>query len=143
MSCPWDLSFAILRTSRQFRLRGHVAVRDRLSRLVHKTRLEMIDCQPCSGQPHPQHPLHRYKLRSTKTERPHRGWGAEITYVPGQRGCLWRALANWAASRSWKAAGVQAGLGALRFDPGRRTVGEGSDQLRAGDRQSCNDPATA
>lgn len=102
MSCPWDPSFAILRTSRQFRLRGHVAVRDRLSRLVHKTRLEMIDCQPCSGQPHPQHPLHRYKLQSTKIKRPHRGWGAEITYVPGQRRCLWLALANWAASRSWK-----------------------------------------
>jgi len=59
--------------------------------------LEAIYQAPRTSDPHPEHRIYPYLLRSLEITRPNQVWCADITYIPVQRGFLYLvAIMDWA-----------------------------------------------
>ncbi|WP_198005472.1 IS3 family transposase [Sulfitobacter sp. EE-36] len=86
--------------------REEIAVgRHRVRRLMAKMGLEAVYKRPKTSQPHPQHPVYPYLLRSLQIERPNQVWCADITFVPVRNGFLYLvAIMDWASRKvlSWR-----------------------------------------
>ena len=76
--------------------------RRRAARLMRLMGLQAIYRAPRTSDPHPEHRVWPYLLRGLAIERPNHVWGADITYIPVQRGFLYLvAVMDWRAGTSW------------------------------------------
>ena len=70
----------------------------RAGRLMRLMGLQAIYRAPRTSDPHPEHRVWPYLLRSLTIERPNHVWCADITYIPVQRGFLYLvAIMDWAS----------------------------------------------
>ena len=79
--------------------------RHRVRRLMRLMGLEAIYKRPRTSQPHPQHPVYPYLLRSLTIDRPNLVWCADITFIPVRRGFLYLvAIMDWATRKvlAWR-----------------------------------------
>ena len=79
--------------------------RHRVRRLMRLMGLQAIFQAPRTSDPHPEHRVYPYLLRDMQITRPNQVWCADITYIPVQRGFLYRvAIMDWASRRvlSWR-----------------------------------------
>jgi len=82
---------------RQLRREGIRIGRHRVRRLMRLMGLEAIYQAPRTSDPHPEHRIYPYLLRSLEITRPNQVWCADITYIPVQRGFLYLvAIMDWA-----------------------------------------------
>ena len=63
--------------------------RRRAGRLMRLMGLQAIYRAPRTSDPHPEHRVWPYLLRSLTIERPNHVWCADITYIPVNRGFLY------------------------------------------------------
>ena len=87
------------------RREGTIVGRHRVRRLMAKMGLEAICKRPRTSQPHPQHPVYPYLLRSMTIDRPNQVWCADITFIQVKRGFLYLvAIMDWATRKvlSWR-----------------------------------------
>ena len=79
--------------------------RHRARRLMGVMGLQAIYQAPRTTTRHPEHRVYPYLLKGLAIERPNQVWTADITYIPVQRGFLYRvAVMDWATRRvlSWR-----------------------------------------
>jgi putative transposase len=82
---------------RKLRREGVCVGRHRVRRLMRLMGLQAIYQAPRTSDPHPEHRIYPYLLRSLMIERPNQVWCADITYIPVQRGFLYLvAIMDWA-----------------------------------------------
>jgi len=82
---------------RRLRREGIRIGRHRVRRLMRLMGLEAIYQAPRTSDPHPEHRIYPYLLRSLEITRPNQVWCADITYIPVQRGFLYLvAIMDWA-----------------------------------------------
>ena len=90
---------------RRLRRDGLGVGRHRVRRLMRLMGLEAIYQAPRTSEPHPQHRIYPYLLRTLEVIRPNHVWCADITYIPVQRGFLYLvAVMDWATRHvlSWR-----------------------------------------
>ena len=72
--------------------------RRRAVRLMSLMGLQAIYRAPRTSDPHPEHRVYPYLLRSLAIERANHVWCSDITYIPVQRGFLYLvAIMDWAS----------------------------------------------
>ncbi len=86
------------RMALHLRRKGVCIGRRRAGRLMRLMGLQAIYRAPRTSDPHPEHRVWPYLLRSLTIERPNHVWCADITYIPVQRGFLYLvAIMDWAS----------------------------------------------
>ncbi len=84
-------------TDRRYNEFPHIRLRNRVRRLMRLMGLEAIYQAPRTSDPHPQHRVYPYLLRTLEVSLPNHVWCADITYIPVQRGFLYLvAIMDWA-----------------------------------------------
>lgn len=74
--------------------------RRRIRRLMKKMGVWAVTPMPDTRRPHPEHKVYPYLLRGLVIDRPNQVWATDITYLPMQKGFLYRvALLDWAIRR--------------------------------------------
>ncbi len=84
---------------------GIVVGRHRVRPLMAKMGLEAIYKRPRTSQPHPQHKVYPYLLRSMTINRPNQVWCSDITFIPVKHGFLYLvAIMDWTTRKvlSWR-----------------------------------------
>jgi len=102
LETPW---YGARQMSRWLRRQGHVTGRHRVRRLMRKMGLTPIYQPPRTSQPHPEHKVYPYLLKSLEITRPNHVWCADITYIPMRRGFLYLvAIMDWATRKllAWR-----------------------------------------
>jgi len=75
---------------------GHGVNHKRVARLMRVMGLQAVLPGPHTSRPQPAHRTYPYLLRNLDVVRPNQVWGADITYVPLRRGCLYLvAIMDW------------------------------------------------
>ena len=90
---------------RWLRRQGDTVSRKRVRRLLRVLGLHAVFQRPRTSQPHPGHRIYPYLLRDLPITRPNHVWCTDVTYIPLQRGFLYRvAVMDWASRRvlAWR-----------------------------------------
>lgn len=90
---------------RQLYREGICVGRHRVRRLMQLMGLQAIYQAPRTSDPHPEHRIYPYLLRSLVITQPNHVWCADITYIPVQRGFLYLvAIMDWATRhvQAWR-----------------------------------------
>jgi putative transposase len=90
---------------RHLRRQGYCVGRQRVRRLMRLIGIEAIYQKPRTSDPHPDHKIYPYLLRTLAITRPNQVWCADITYIPIKRGFLYLiAVMDWYSRKvlSWR-----------------------------------------
>ena len=90
---------------RWLRRQGATVSRKRVRRLLRVLGLHAVFQRPRTSQPHPGHRIDPSLLRDLPITRPNHVWCTDVTYIPLQRGFLYRvAVMDWASRRvlAWR-----------------------------------------
>jgi len=102
LRCPFYGSRKLCET---LRAEGLQVNRKHMQRLMRVMGLESVAPKPNTSEPHPEHPIYPYLLRTLLICRPNQVWATDITYVPMARGFAYLvAIIDWYSRRvlAWR-----------------------------------------
>lgn len=102
LATPW---YGSRQMARYLRRHGYIVSRKRVRRLMRVMDLYAIYQKPRTSDPHPEHQIYPYLLRSLVIDRPNQVWCTDITYLPMQSGFMYLiAIMDWHSRKvlSWK-----------------------------------------
>jgi putative transposase len=88
--------YGVPRMTDWLRTLGHTVNHKRVARLMRVMGLQAVLPGPHTSRPQPTHRTYPYVLRDLEVVQPNHVWGADIPYVPMQRGFLYLvAIMDW------------------------------------------------
>ena len=84
---------------------GHQVNRKRVSRLMRRMGIQAIHPGPKTSQPHPQHKIYPYLLRSLNIDHANQVWASDVTYIPMEGGFIYlTVIMDWFSRKvlSWR-----------------------------------------
>lgn len=88
--------YGVRRMTEHLKDEGYRVNHKRVQRLMRLMGIEAIYPKPNSSRRNPRHPVYPYLLRNLAITRPNQVWATDITYVPMERGFLYRvAIMDW------------------------------------------------
>jgi putative transposase len=84
---------------------GHLVNRKRVSRLMRRMGIQAIHPGPKTSQPHPQHKIYPYLLRSLNIDHANQVWASDVTYIPMESGFIYlTVIMDWFSRKvlSWR-----------------------------------------
>jgi len=84
---------------------GQLVNRKRVRRLMRLMGIQAIHPGPKTSQPHPQHKIYPYLLRSLNIDQANQVWASDITYLPMEKGFIYlTVIMDWYSRKvlSWR-----------------------------------------
>ncbi len=84
---------------------GKLENRKRVRRLMRLMGIQAIHPGPRTSQPHPQHKIYPYLLRTLNIDRANQVWASDITYLPMEKGFIYlTVIMDWYSRKvlSWR-----------------------------------------